>query len=89
MYMLQDACFLSMHALFGKPQHRAIQLRNMVQNQALIILVDSKSSHTFLNSAIAAKLKLDTIAIPQMTVQVANGTSISCTTEVQNFDWWI
>jgi hypothetical protein len=41
MYMMQDVCFLSIHALSGKPQHKAIQLRAMVKNQALIVLVDS------------------------------------------------
>jgi hypothetical protein len=88
-YMMQDVCFLSIHALSGKPQHRAIQLRAMVKNQALIVLVDSESSHTFLNSVIANKLKLETVVIPKMVVQVANGASITCSTEVPNFDWWI
>jgi hypothetical protein len=55
----------------------------------LIVLVDSGSSHIFLNSAIANKLKLETVVIHKMVVQVANGASITCSTEVPNFDWWI
>jgi hypothetical protein len=39
-HMLQEDGYLSLHALSGKPQHKAIQLRALVQNQALIILVD-------------------------------------------------
>jgi hypothetical protein len=42
----------------GQPQHKVIQLRALVQNQALIILIDSGSSHTFLNIAIANKLQV-------------------------------
>jgi hypothetical protein len=42
-----------------------------------------------LNSAIANKLKLETMVIPKMAVQVANGASITCSIEVPNFDWWI
>jgi hypothetical protein len=54
--MMNDDYYLSLHALSGQPQHKAIQLRAMVQNLVLIILIDSSSSHTFLNSSIAEKL---------------------------------
>jgi hypothetical protein len=49
--MMNDDYYLSLHALSGQPQHKA-----MVQNLVLIILIDSSSSHTFLNSSIAEKL---------------------------------
>jgi hypothetical protein len=55
--------------------------------QALIILVDSGSLHTFLNSNIAGKLKITSIAIAPMSVKVANGASLPCKAEVKNFEW--
>jgi hypothetical protein len=40
-FMLQEECHLSLHAMSGRPQGKAIQLRALVQNKALVILVDS------------------------------------------------
>jgi hypothetical protein len=53
---LQGEASLSLHALFGHPKTKAIQLRALVRNQVMVILVDSGSSHTFLNSSLALKL---------------------------------
>jgi hypothetical protein len=88
-HMMQEDCYLSLHALSGKPQHKAIQLRALVQNQVLIILVDSCSSHTFLNSSLAHKLQLTATPLSHMVVEVANGVVLSCTSEVKGFKWWI
>jgi predicted aspartyl protease len=89
LYSMQDDCYLSLHAMSGHPQGKAIQLRALVQNQVMVILVDSSSSHTFLNAPLAHKLKVATTLIPQMIVNVANGQSLSCATEVKQFAWWI
>jgi hypothetical protein len=43
---------LSLHAILGRPQHKAIQLRALAGNQAMIILVDFGSSHIFLSSTV-------------------------------------
>jgi hypothetical protein len=89
LYSMQDVCYLSLHAMYGHPQGKAIQLRALVQNQVMVILVDSDSSHTFLNVALVHKLKVSATLVPQMTVKVSNGQSLSCTTEVKQFAWWI
>jgi hypothetical protein len=59
----------------GQPQKKAIQLKALVKNQALVVLIDSGSSHTFLNSSIACNT-------------VANGETPACHFEVQKFAWW-
>jgi hypothetical protein len=87
-YMFQHDCYLSLHAMSGRAQGKAIQLRALVQNKALIILVDSGSSHTFLNSTIASKLKVCTTPALPMNVKVANGALLPCCSEVENFEWW-
>jgi hypothetical protein len=79
---MKDDAYLSLHALSDQPQQRSIQLRALVQNQALVILVDSRSSHTFLNSKIAHKLKGDLSPISTLSVKVANGALLPCTSEV-------
>jgi predicted aspartyl protease len=86
---MQEDCYLSLHALSGKPHHKAIQLRALVQNQALIILVDSGSSHTFLSSSLAYKLQLAATPLAHMTIKVANGAVLPCTSEIKGFEWWI
>jgi hypothetical protein len=48
-----------------------------VKNQALIILLDSDSSYTFLNKALAQKLQLAISPIAPMAVKVANGATLS------------
>jgi hypothetical protein len=88
-HMMQDECFLSLHAMSGQPQHRTIQLRALVKNQALIILVDSRSSHTFLNSTVAGRLQAPITPILALSVKVVNGALLSCSGEVHNFQWWI
>jgi hypothetical protein len=80
---------LSLHALSGQPQHRAIQLSALVKNQVLVVPIDSGSSHTFLNSVLAQKLQATTTPLPPMSVKVANGASLSCTAEVKNFKLWV
>jgi hypothetical protein len=40
------------HAILGRPQHKAIQLRALAGNQAMVILVDFGSSHIFLSSIV-------------------------------------
>jgi hypothetical protein len=68
--------FLSLHAISGRPQHKAIQLRALARNQALAILVDSRSSHIFLSSVVASKLQVVATTISPMAVKVANGASL-------------
>jgi hypothetical protein len=81
--------FLSLHAISGRPQHKAIQLRALARNQALAILVDSGSSHIFLSSIVASKLQVVATTISPMAVKVANGASLPCSVEVRNFEWWV
>jgi hypothetical protein len=88
LYMMQYEGYLSLHAMSGKPQNKALQLRALVQNQALVILVDSGSSPTFLNSVIAKKLQVQPTAVAPMTVKVANGAMLSRTAEAKHFQWW-
>lgn len=81
--------FLSLNALAGWGNTGTIHLRALVQNQVLPILVDSGSSHSFLNSHLVEKLQLPVRNVPTMTVKIANGQQMSCQQMVHNFEWWI
>jgi hypothetical protein len=65
--------YLSLHALSGTQGNRAIHLRALIQNQVLSILVDSRSSHTFLNASMVSLLLLQPQAAKPLQVKVANG----------------
>jgi hypothetical protein len=47
----ENDCFLSLSAISGTQDSKVIHLRALVDNQVLSILVDSGSSHTFLNAS--------------------------------------
>jgi predicted aspartyl protease len=53
-----------------------------------VVLIDSGSSHTFLNSCISTKLKLTQAPIRSMSIKVANGDTLACHSEVQKITWW-
>jgi hypothetical protein len=86
--MMQSEGFLSLHALSGQPRNKAIHLRALVKNHSMVILVDSGSSHTFLNASIADKLQVKATTIPSLSFRVANGEMLLCDAEVKNFEWW-
>jgi hypothetical protein len=84
---LQES-LISLHTMSGRPQHKAIQLKALAKNQVMVILVDSSSSHVFANSGLVDKLQVLVTSTHLVTVMVANGDTIPCSTEVKNFEWW-
>jgi hypothetical protein len=72
----KDDRFLSLNAISGTQNNKMIHLRALLNNQVLPILVDSGSSHTFLNATMLHKLDCKVISVSRMTVKVANGDTI-------------
>jgi hypothetical protein len=72
----------------SKPQQKAIQFRALVKNQVMVILVDSDSLHTFVNSGIVNRLQVLATPTQPMTVKVANGDTLLCSSKIKNFEWW-
>lgn len=56
----------------------------------MLILLDSGSTHTFVNQALLPRIKLsaDKLVEP-LSVKVANGDQIQCIEMVPNLTWWI
>ncbi|KAK1694297.1 hypothetical protein QYE76_010994 [Lolium multiflorum] len=63
---------LSLHALTGTENPDTVRLRALVQNQVLLILVDTGSSHSFLSSRFAERIDCELTDIPAVSVRVAN-----------------
>jgi hypothetical protein len=82
-------CFISLHAIGGTQSTKVIHLKALVQNQVMSILIDSRSSHTFLNSSMMSRLQCKAIPAKHMNVKVANGQTDISDSVVQGFEWWI
>jgi hypothetical protein len=70
---------LSLAAASGSPSPRTMCLQRLIQGHAMQILVDSGSSHTFISEGLASKLYGISAVSTPITVQVANGHRIKCT----------
>lgn len=53
------------------------------------MLIDSGSSHSFLDYDFAQLLGLQLEEIPPIVVKVANGDCITCRHQIPVFSWWI
>jgi hypothetical protein len=70
-----------------KEYRRANQLYFKCVEKYTPVLVDSRSSHTFINFALVQGLQMQTTPILPMDVKVANGASLLCTTKIKQFEW--
>lgn len=87
---LAEECFkLSIHAVAGTEDVESICLRALVGNQVMLILVDSGSTHSFVDRKFLAHTNLETQAIPLVSVKVANGDRLHCDSMVPALTWWI
>lgn len=80
---------LSVAALAGAPAPKTLCLTGILQGKSVSILVDSGSSHTFINSAVAQSLSGVQPLSPAVHVQVANGAVLQCTSHIPSADWSI
>jgi predicted aspartyl protease len=85
----EEDCFLSLNAIVGTQNNKVIHLVVLVNNQVISILVDSGSSHTFLNESMLLRLACKVTTVPKMIVKVANGDIVFSDREVKDFHWWI
>jgi hypothetical protein len=78
---------LSVAAIVGKASPKTFCLFGDIQARALFILVDSGSSHTFLNVFVAASLTGVQQLVPPVPVQVANGAVLQCHSHIPDGIW--
>ena len=85
-----DCATISVTALSGAAHPKTIQLRALVGNQVVLILVDSGSTHTFVDHALLSRISVTADQLSQpMKVKVANGEVVQCTEVVSQLTWWI
>lgn len=69
---------ISLHALTGWDTPSTLRLHTKIEQQHLLALVGSGSTHSFISDKAAHRLHLSAMHTTPFTVQVANGTPLKC-----------
>jgi hypothetical protein len=67
---------ISLAAITGITQPQTLKLKAHIKNDNVTVLIDTESTHNFLDIKIARKLKLFVYPVPDMKVMVADGKNI-------------
>ena len=79
---------LSLKALAGTAHGDALQLRSRVANKAMLVLVDSGSSHSFVSSSFLNTVGIQSVDAPPKKVKMANGQMLLSNKVVPHMKWW-
>jgi hypothetical protein len=85
----EDLMAISIQALNGTKGSKTIRLRGFLAGQETFMLVDSGSSHCFINEQLASKVSGWKPLPSHVHVTVANGAKILCAYELPNLMWGI
>ncbi len=75
------------HALSGEKPQNTIKVREEVNGQMLTILVDTSSTHSFMDLHMAKEIKAHMIAAAPLVVTVANGQKVLSKLQCPSFQW--
>ncbi|PKI74171.1 hypothetical protein CRG98_005409 [Punica granatum] len=78
---------ISLNALLGTRSFQTMRVVGTVGRRLLHILVDSGSTHNFLNEEVGGKLGCLTEPMPMVKVAVANGNELKCKRVCKMFRW--
>jgi hypothetical protein len=73
---LTDDLGISLHALTGISTTNTMQLKITIADTELLALVDSRSTHIFIDDQVVRRLGLDIMLRPGLSVKVANGEKV-------------
>ncbi|XP_076908279.1 uncharacterized protein LOC143565074 [Bidens hawaiensis] len=86
MQTVQDPC-ISLNAIMGVPSYSTMRVQGAIGTKPLQILIDSGSTHTFLNLDLAVKMLCPIKKVAELNITVADGNKLSCTQLCENFKW--
>lgn len=86
----EECATIYVTALSGASHPKTIQLRALIGNQVVLILLDSGSTRTFVDQSLLDRISVAAEKMEKpMQVKVANGGLVDCTKFVPNLTWWI
>ncbi|KAL5716809.1 hypothetical protein ACHQM5_009929 [Ranunculus cassubicifolius] len=80
---------ISLQALSGNTSYQTLMLKGKVKNRELTMLIDTGSTHNFLDANTANALGCICSSIPSHQLLVAGGSHLTCDKVCQNFSWEI
>ena len=78
---------LSTAAVTGTMNKKTMRLLGFVDQQQMLILVDSRSSANFISSAMVQMLGCTVTSAPVVQVTIANGTKMTSDKQISHFKW--
>lgn len=78
---------ISLNAITGIPSYSTMKVVGAIGTRPLHILIDSGSTHNFLNDKLAAKLNCTLQTIKDVPVTIADGNKLSCVQSCKDFQW--
>lgn len=84
-----ELAHISVNAINGTTALRTMEVTGYLDKRRLHILLDSGSTHNFIDQTLAYKLGCLVSKIPPMLVTVADGGKLVCNEAVENFTWKI
>ena len=79
--------YLSLHALEGTFNYETMRIRGSVGRKMLCVLIDTRSTHNFINANVAMKMGCIMEPIPELKVSAANGEELRCKEVCRAFTW--
>nr|GEW65100.1 hypothetical protein [Tanacetum cinerariifolium] len=81
-----DEIDISLHALIGWATTRTMQVYARINLCLLVVLIDSGSTHNFINEKVAEILSILVVPTKPFNVKVANGLPLSCQGRFENVE---
>jgi hypothetical protein len=78
---------ISINALEGSSGFQTLRVTGKVDKSPLFIMIDSGSTHNFINTQVAKRLSCTLTSIRPLAVEAANGGQMTCTHVCKNFLW--
>lgn len=75
------------HALTGVHSFSTMKMIGLIGTRQLHILIDSGSTHNFINARTTNKLRCIQKEVKPLSVSVANGSHLLCTSMCPQFQW--
>lgn len=78
---------MSLHVISGMASCSTMKVEGRAHNRTLQLLIDSGTTHNFLDVAMAERLGYQIEFVPPLRVLVANGGGMSCDRRCREFRW--